>query len=343
MTEKSNVWLGGNILVSPLTFLSDVKNDDWVVLELSSWQLEITGDKGISPPVAVWTNLMRDHLNTYPGMEEYAEAKAQIFRHQTQDGLVFLPSDKSFDVFANSAPGQVIRFGKKGDKAAQIVQSIKLKMIGEHNVTNAIIAATVALELGVPVSAIKKVLKSFPGLPNRLEFVGTVNGIRFINDTTATTPDATIAAVKALTPTKGTTPPPSPHHGGGGSDRISLLHEEGRGGVRSLHLLFGGADKELEFDELARVISDITRFALPVSRYTIQVYLFPGTAHEKITRTFKSNHVAYQDMEDMKAAMQTIKKSAKRGDVVLLSPGCASFGLFKNEFDRGEQFKKLVK
>ena len=320
---ERQVFLGGNILVSPLTFLSDVKKDDWVVLELSSWQLEITGENNISPPVAVWTNLMRDHLNTYSGMEEYAEAKAQIFRHQKPEGLVFLPSDESFDIFADSAPGQVIRFGKKDDKAAQIVQSVKLKMIGEHNITNAVIATTVALELGVPVSAVKKVLKSFPGLPNRLELVGTVNGVKYINDTTATTPDATIAALRSFCHTRGGGyPAPTPR-------LDSRLHGNDK---PRIHLIFGGADKELEFDEVAAVLK----------RATVNMYLFPGTAHEKIVKAFHAHHVEFKDVKDMKDVMQTIKKIAKKGDVVLLSPGCASFGLFKNEFDRGEQFKALV-
>ena len=109
--DGRQVWLGGNILVSPLTFLNKVKASDWVVLELSSWQLELTGRRGISPAYAVWTNLLRDHLNTYAGMEAYGEAKAQIFRHQDQACTVFLPVDKSFDLYAKSAPSQVMRVG----------------------------------------------------------------------------------------------------------------------------------------------------------------------------------------------------------------------------------------
>ena len=119
------VWLGGNILLSPLTFLHQVKAKDLVVLEVSSFQLEGTGMARVSPQVAVWTNLMPDHLNAYPSMKEYAEAKAQIFRHQKPEDTVFLPAEKSFSEYAKSAPGHVIRFGKKGSEAEKMVSSTK--------------------------------------------------------------------------------------------------------------------------------------------------------------------------------------------------------------------------
>ncbi|MDO8583869.1 MAG: UDP-N-acetylmuramoyl-L-alanine--D-glutamate ligase, partial [bacterium] len=335
------VHLGGNILVSPLTFLSRVKKSDIVVLELSSWQLEATGEKGVSPHIAVWTNLMRDHLNTYPGMEEYAEAKAQIFRHQDADGLVFLPGDDLFDAYAESAPGAVERFGKKGSEEFEIVANATMKLLGEHNKKNAEAAVAVALALGVSSAKIHKTLETFKGLQNRLELVREYNGIRFVNDTTATTPDATIAAIKAL-------------------------QKSG-----PLHLIFGGADKELEFNEVASVIaarqkptpslpyqggrsniplirgigSEQARAFEGVSAHggLLSVYLLPGTAHEKIINAFKKSGVSFQDVEDLHEAFKVIRQRVKKGDTVLLSPGCASFGLFKNEFDRGDQFKKLVK
>lgn len=302
--DGRRVWLGGNILVSPLTFLSKVKPSDWVVLELSSWQLELTGRKGVSPAYAVWTNLMRDHLNTYVGMEEYGEAKAQIFRHQNQDGVVFLPRDKAFDAYAESAPGQVIRVGGRGAEAAKIVSATHLKILGEHNQRNAEFATAVARESGVSAAVIKKTLRAFSGVPHRQEEVAVIKGVRFIDDTTSTTPDATIAALKSFTQ---------------------------RG--KTVHLIFGGADKELEFTEVAKVM----KRTKPV------IYLLPGTAREKIAAAFADAKVRWVDVENLPDVMRRISSAAKRGDVALLSPGCASFGLFKNEFDRGEQFVKLVK
>ncbi|MCR4256611.1 MAG: Mur ligase family protein, partial [Candidatus Uhrbacteria bacterium] len=131
------VWLGGNILVSPLTYLDEIKERDIVVLEMSSFQLEGLGDAGRSPQVALVTNLMRDHLNTYASMEEYTEAKAQIFRQQSVEDLALLPAEKAFDTYALEAPGSVYRWGKKGSPEAKLVRGSKLKIKGEHNVRNA--------------------------------------------------------------------------------------------------------------------------------------------------------------------------------------------------------------
>jgi len=295
--------IGGNILISPLTFVSHIRKNDVVVLEMSSFQLEGLGEAGVSPAVAVWTNLMRDHLNAYPTMAEYAEAKAQIFRHQTPHDTVFLPGDRFFDSYAQEAPGAVVRFGKKGSQEEAIVKSVKMKLLGQHNQMNAMTAVAVALHMGVPIKTIKKVLTSFKGLPNRLELIATKKGVNYMNDTTATTPDATIAAIQSLPTTPCT-----------------------------LHLIFGGADKELEFDQVAGVLK----------KSHVNIALLPGTAHDKITKAFHAHRVAYTDVPDLREALKMLKARAVKGDTILLSPGCASFGLFKNEFDRGEQFKKLV-
>ncbi|MCC7522882.1 UDP-N-acetylmuramoyl-L-alanine--D-glutamate ligase [Candidatus Uhrbacteria bacterium] len=284
------VWLGGNILVSPLTFLPQVKASDLVVLEMSSFQLEATGEAGISPHIAVWTNLMRDHLNMYPSMVEYAEAKAQIFRHQRPDDFVLLPANKSFNMYAKEAPGNVIRV--KQEKFA-------LSIPGEHNQMNASFAAATAALLGVPLSKTKSILKTFKGLPNRFETIAAKKGVTFINDTTATTPDGTLAALRSIQPSKA-----------------------------AIHLLFGGADKELDFKEVASYLK---------KRKDVKTYLLSGTAEAKIKRAGIKGHW-YKTFPEAFNAIHPNK-----GDIVLLSPGCASFGMFKNEFDRGEQFRALVK
>ncbi len=301
--KKKKVWMGGNILVSPLTFMRRVKADDLVVLELSSWQLEATGSAGLSPQIALWTNLMRDHLNTYPDMAAYAEAKAQIFRHQKPDDIVVLPNDKTFNAYAQSAPGRVVRFGKTTGAEAKLVKSVKMKLEGAHNIENAMAATAVALEIGVPVSVIKKVLRTFEGLPNRQEVIRTVDGVTYVNDTTSTTPDATIAALKRFA---------------------------GKGMV---HLIFGGADKELEFDEVAK----------EVKKKKVSVTVLSGTAEKKIVQAFKKTGTDFEKAASLSVALALIVKNVKKGDVVLLSPGCASFGMFQNEFDRGEQFREWVK
>lgn len=291
--QWKKVWLGGNILISPLTFLSEVKKDDLVVLEMSSWQLEGTGDAGISPHIAVWTNLMRDHLNSYPSMIEYAEAKAQIFRHQDADDVVFFPTEKSFDEYAKEAPGNVVRV-KKG--------RFSLLVPGEHNQRNASFAAAVAKELGVSSTKIRSTLKAFKGLPNRIETVAKKSGLTFVNDTTATTPDGTMAALKAF--------------------------------PKTVHLIFGGTDKELEFDEITKYFA---------SRKDVKIYLLPGNVDKKILPLFKCYRIPFVSVSNFADAFREIKARAKKGDVVLLSPGATSFEHYKNEFHRGEEFVKLVK
>lgn len=293
---KHHVWLGGNILVSPLTFLSKIKKEDVVVLEMSSFQLEGTGFAGVSPQVAVWTNILRDHLNAYPSMEEYTEAKAQIFRHQQPNGVVFLPGDRSFDGYAKSAPGRVVRVGELG--------TYRLKLLGEHNRRNAAFAVAVAKEMGVSASTIKRVLSTFMGLPHRLELIVTKRGISFVNDSAATTPDGAMAALEAIAPE-----------------------------AKRILLIAGGADKELEFEAFAKAIK----------HHVASFVVLPGTAHKKLTTALRANHVEWTDAKDLKTAVAMLKKQAKSGDVILLSPGCASFGLFKNEFDRGDQFRRLAK
>ncbi len=296
------VWLAGNILASPLLDLAKMKATHLVVLEMSSFQLEGTGERGVSPSIAVWTNLLRDHLNVYPSMHEYAEAKAQIFRHQGPDGMVFLPAKKTFDEYASEAPGKVYRVGKKEALEHKILTSIPLGMQGEHNQANAEMAAAAALYLGVSPSVIKRVLKTCKGLPGRQEEIARIHGVRYINDTTATTPDATMAALKTFA-------------------------AQGR-----IHLIFGGTDKELIFDEAVQQIK----------RCKAKVWLLPGTAHERIITALHTQSVPFQDVKDMAAAMKGIQAVVEPKEVVLLSPGCASFGQFSNEYHRGLTFAHLV-
>ena len=294
------VWLGGNILVSPLTFLKNVKPSDIVVLELSSWQLETTGSAGISPHVAVVTNLMRDHLNSYEGMEDYAEAKAQIFRHQKPNDVLIVNGDDPYcRVFAGQAPGKVLRFSKRKSP----IKKSDVKIPGEHNFLNASAAALAAMSSGASKASIKKTLKSFNGLPHRQEIVAIKNKVIYVNDTTATTPDGAIAAIK------------------------TFYKKE-----QTIHMIVGGADKELEFDVLAR----------EMKRYRVDVAVLPGTAYAKLSESLEDAKVKYRNVSSLKEAVDNLVGRSKSGDVIILSPACASFGLFKNEFDRGEQFKNLV-
>ncbi|MBD3251076.1 UDP-N-acetylmuramoyl-L-alanine--D-glutamate ligase [Candidatus Uhrbacteria bacterium] len=313
------VWLGGNILVSPLTFLSNVKSSDVVVLELSSWQCESLSKTQKAPTVSVITNLLHDHLNTYDGMDDYAEAKAQIFRHQQKDDVVVLNADDAYGKqWIKEAPSVVRTFGKAAKNDATIKngwiqfgsQKIfdlrKLQLLGAHNEWNATIAALASRQAGAGLACIKKGLKTFQGLEHRLQLVAMKKGIRYVNDTCATTPDGVIAAMHAL-----------------------------KRGADHLWLIMGGQDKQLDYTELGK--------AFKKQRTRLGVFLLPGTASEKIFEELTANQVAVERVEDLDQAVRRTASLAVKGDAVVLSPGAASFGQFKNEFERGATFIRLVR
>ena len=180
----------------------------------------------------------------------------------------------------------------------------KIKLLGEHNLANVALAAEAARKLGVKESTIKKTVEKFKGLPGRLEFIREAKGVKFYNDTTATTPEAVMAALDSLKESKG-----------------------------KIILISGGADKNLEYDGYAKV----------VKKYIKALILFRGLASNKIISSLGKVKFPMEVFDNMKIAMKFAVANAKNGDIVLLSPGAASFGVFKNEFDRGEQFNKVVK
>ena len=191
------------------------------------------------------------------------------------------------------------------------VCSVKdLKIYGEHNISNALAAITVAKLQGISVTAIKKVISKFFGVANRQELVAEKRGVKYFNDTTATMPQAAIQAIKTFV----------------------LRFPEAK-----IILIAGGQDKNLSYEDLARIIQE---------KIGILV-LLPGTASEKIKTALAmlapDRNVETQEVESMEEAVSAASKLAKFGDIVLLSPGAASFNLFTNEFDRGEKFIRAVK
>jgi UDP-N-acetylmuramoylalanine--D-glutamate ligase len=180
-----------------------------------------------------------------------------------------------------------------------------MKLLGEHNAVNAAIAALAAKQAGATINGIRKALKTFKSLENRLEPVGTKKGVTFINDTCATTPDGAIAALEAL------------------SDWFDHLW-----------FIMGGQDKELLYEDLGK------KFAKKKNR--IDVFLLPGSASEKMEKVLKNNKIGFENVVTMKDAVSRAKALAVSGDAIVLSPAAASFGMFKNEFDRGGRFKKAA-
>lgn len=331
---KSKVRLAGNIGVSPLSFIDKYKGEP-VVAELSSWLLR--GFKTIqkSPPVAVLTNILNDHLDKYPAMREYIADKENIFKFQKAgDTLIsnwdnqctrkigkklICHSNRSEESHAHACTHlcEILRRSVPQDGGQRVIWfSLKkhlpkwvplktVKLLGSHNLQNVLAACAAAEAVGVPRRHILAVIKTFRGLPSRLELVRIVGGVSFYNDTTATTPDATIAAFISLAPLE----------------------------IKNIVLICGGADKKLEFRELAKYIK----------RYCKAAVLLPGTATEKIRLLIARYRLPVTEVRDMDEAVKTARAIAVKGDIVLLSPGAASFGIFKNEFDRGGQFVKVVR
>lgn len=311
--------------VSPLGMLDTVQEDSPVVFELSSWRLEALQEKKISPHIAVVTSLYRDHLNTYASFEEYLDTKKQIIRDQTEDDSAILNGDDErirswkSDVrgtlyWYSLAPLVETEQGIWVDKDAvvarissnttQVCTVSDIPHTSTHELRNKLPSILLALLEGAELPTIKQALATMPALLHRLQIVRTVQGVAYINDSAATMPDATIAALKNFS-------------------------------EKPLLLILGGSDKALEFQELAEEIS---------SHPNIQRLIWlPGTAMDRMKEEIlpKTNATSHY-VRSMEEAVQVASQYAKEGDTVLLSPGATSFGLFLHEFDRGNSFIRAV-
>ena len=327
MLAKANpkTVVAGNLRVSALDLLDQIDAETPVVLELSSWQLEGLEPHGVSPHIAAITNISADHLDRYRDMDDYAEAKSVIFRYQQLDDFIVLNFDNVFLTRLSSrARGRIIWTSTRqrldegaycdGDALAwqwrgarhTICNVRDLRVPGAHNVENALTAIALASCWGATPQQIGDALAEFRGVEHRQELVRELGGVRYINDTTATAPAATIAALETLAP-----------------------------GASGIVLIVGGADKSLDFGEMARAIAAKVR----------RVVLLEGTATGKIIRALhnaRAQDTIIGRFENLQYAVECARDIARPGDIVLLSPGCASFGMFASEFERGEKFKQIV-
>jgi UDP-N-acetylmuramoylalanine--D-glutamate ligase len=311
---EKKVHLGGNIKgLATLPLIKKVKLGDMVVMELSSWQLQGFGDSGISPDIAVFTNLLPDHLNYYlkvsrdekEAEQKYFEDKAKIFTNQTANDWLILEKESQ----------QAIKERYQGEIKAKIIlpdhkQLVgwKPKLKGEHNANHIAQALEVGKILNVPVKNMRRSLENFAGVEGRLEFIKTYKGIDIYNDTTSTTPDALAVALESI------------HED---------LKDKGR-----LILIAGGSNKNLD---MSQAVKDI-------KKYADYIVLLSGTGTDLIkTEILTSKKGQSLEAGDLKTAVKQTLVWAKKGDVILFSPGFASFGMFKNEFDRGEQFVRIIK
>lgn len=302
--------LGGNIRgVSTLALLAETTPDAVAVLELDSWQCQGFGAAGLSPSIAVFTTLFPDHANYYKTKpEQYLADKANIFINQKPGDTLVIGAQCEDQVMArykDRIAGTIVS-GSEADLPA----GWRLRIPGEHNRYNAALALLAARAAGVPDDMSKKALEAFAGVPGRLEYLGEFGGVAVYNDNNATTPDATIAALRAV----------------------------GKRDARNVVLIMGGDDKELDMSALlAELPKRCSKIVLFKERGTdrIRDEVFAIGASEGID-VFEENGLA--------ATVARAFVVAAPGETILYSPAFSSFGIhFKNEYDRNDQFVALVK
>jgi UDP-N-acetylmuramoylalanine--D-glutamate ligase len=309
--------IGGNVSgVETLSLLPAISPETLVVLELSSWQLEGLAPHKMSPFVSVMTNIYPDHLDTYTGMEEYAEAKANIFRYQNEKDLAIFNFDNLWtrrlgeEAKAKTWYTSVERWGSFARHSTYVLPFTfsETPMVGRHNLENILLATTTARLLGVPDKVIVSTVRNFHGVTQRLEEIAVVNGVHYINDTTSTTPVA---------------------------GRVALNAFDG-----PIVLVAGGNTKYLPLEDWPETIVKKCR----------DVVLLEGTGTLELIRAIEDarQKLGIADpvrgvFDDFKAAMDTAVSLTHAGDVLLFSPGFTSFGMFLNEFDRGDKFVAYVR
>ena len=319
-TAGYNTFLGGNIGTPLFTRLPEMKPDDIVVLELSSFQLM---NMNISPDIAVITNITPNHLNIHKDYEEYIESKKNIFKNQDENGILILNYDN--DITRNcskEANGKVVFFSSKtkldngfivdediikecDDRVRKhIINADEIILRGKHNLQN-IATALAATKTLVNMDTAIRAIKEFKPVEHRIEFIKEIDGVKWYNDSASSSPTRTISGINAF--------------------------------KENIILIAGGYDKNLDYEPLAKPIVE-----------KVSTLILIGQTAEKIFEVVKRE----ADIQNKKikiymcdALEQTIdlaKKSAKKGDVVLFSPASASFDMFKDFADRGQKFKNLV-
>lgn len=311
--------LGGNLGdVETLALLPETQPNRWTVLELGNWMLEGLHTIQRSPRLAVFTGLLPDHLNAYESMEEYGAAKTAIYRYQGSDDTAIFNYDNAYTRrYGAEAPGGAPWFYSpqratawprgREEMSIPFAYAGDVRLRGAHNAGNVQAAALAATLIGVPPADIHRGVASFGGVPHRLEIVRELDGVIYVNDSASTAPVAGVAALESFD--------------------------------EPIVLIAGGNSKKL----------DASAFAAAAARRCKRVILLDGDASAEfasLVRTAAAGQGRADPVDgpygDFAAALAAAQASASAGNVVLLSPGFTSFGMFLHEFDRGDQFRALV-
>lgn len=305
------VWLGGNIGRSPLEFIDEIKPEDWVVIELSSFQLI---DIGHAPHIATCIMVVPEHLNWHADLDEYLAAKARLFAWQEPtDVAIYFAGSEFSKAIATSGPAEHVAYfeapmarvesGKIMVESTEVCQTNEIQLLGSFNWQNVCAALTIVWQAGIrDVAAMRSVITTFAGLEHHLEFVRELDGVKYYDDSFGTIPETAIVALEAFAEPK--------------------------------VVILGGSDKGATYDELARA----------VTRTNVRHAVLIGDQAARIQAALDAAGFAEYSNggSTMTEIVATCRSAAKPGDIVLLSTGCASFGLFTDYKDRGNKFKDAV-
>lgn len=319
-TAGYNCYLGGNIGTPLFTKLAEMKKEDYIVLELSSFQLM---NMAVSPKISVITNISPNHLNVHKSYEEYIEAKKNIFKNQSKEDIVVLNYDNDITrKISREAEGNVIFFSGKtklddgiiidenvikecNDRVRRHIINIKdINLRGRHNYEN-ICAAISATKTLTDVDTQIKAIKEFTGVEHRIEFVREIEGVKWYNDSIGTSPTRTMAGLNSF------------------DEKIVLIA--------------GGYDKHLDYEPLAKPILDNVKALVLMGQTAGKIFDVVKAEGEK-----QGKQIDTYMCETLKDSVKMAKKIAENGEVVLFSPASASFDMFKNFEERGLKFKEIV-
>jgi UDP-N-acetylmuramoylalanine--D-glutamate ligase len=306
------VLVAGNIGNALTEEVAQLKGQDWIVAELSSFQLEDIDT--FKPRIAAVLNVTQDHLDRYHDLAEYGEAKARVFMNQQQDDVLVLNfDDPEVKAFAPRTAAKIVPFSRllRFNPGAcvldghllynnqRVIRVDEIRIKGVHNLENALAAAALSLVAGADIASVAAVLKEYPGLEHRLEFVRKRNGVTYINDSKGTNVGAVVKSVEGFT--------------------------------HPVILIAGGLDKGSDFSPLYNLFAEKVKLLVLIGKAADKMEEALGSATETVRAA------------SLEEAVRIAAEQAALGDVVLLSPACASFDMFKDFEDRGRKFKEAVK